>query len=154
MADPYPERHLASSGVVVARVYLYLISATFLAVGMTALLSPQHLAAFFDLQAQTERGVAELRSLYGGLFLSLGALTLYALRKPKVAQDLLGVVGVLMGSVAAARIASMAVDREITFTLPAAGAEALVSLACWTLVRAPNQASAGGSGGSPDANIV
>ena len=154
MVDASPERDLARFGVVGARVYLYLISVTFLAVGITALLSPKHLASFFDLQAQTERGVAELRSLYGGLFLSLGALTLYALRKPNVAQDLLLAVGVLMGSVAAARIVSLALDREITFTLPAAGAEALVSLACWTLVRMTNQAAAGVRGGAPGGNIV
>lgn len=119
----------------IARAYLYMMVAVQAVVGITALFRPEIVAAQFDLLPQTIKGIAEVRGLYGGGIFSWGLVTLAALRCRYLSPGLLIAMAVTMGSIAAARMASLIVDHETALSIPAGIVEALTALACWTIYR-------------------
>jgi hypothetical protein len=118
-----------------ARGYLYLMCILFVGLGLTALFAPHMIFAQFDLLANSAKGVAEIRSLYGGAFLSWGLLTIVALRGGPLSQGLLIAMVVIMGGIAAARLVSLMVDQAFAFNIPAEVVEILALLAYWTVYK-------------------
>jgi hypothetical protein len=121
--------------VLIARIYLGLIIATFAAMGLLALAAPAQLMAQLDLLPKSPKGLAEIRALYGGAFLSWAVIMLAAWRSRTLGQGLWMAMALTMGAIAAARVVSLAIERQTAFNVPALIGEGLIALACWTLYR-------------------
>ena len=77
-----------------------------IATGLLALLKPSATYSFIGLNANGVRGVSEIRSIFGGLFIALGAAPLFL---GPVAYQMLG-IGYL--AIAAARAFSIVFDKS------------------------------------------
>lgn len=129
----------------VARIYLAIAAVLLALVGFTALISPQTLLTAFDLAAQSEKGIAEIRSLYAGVFLSWAITIGVALAAPRRTRMLLLSLGLTMAAIAVMRVISLIADYEPEFNVPALIGEALIALACFVLYRGPRRTrNAGG----------
>jgi hypothetical protein len=120
----------------IARGFLYLMTAVFFAVGLTALSAPDVIAHKFALLPQSVKGTAEIRGLYGGGIVGWGVVTLGALRRKSYSGGLLLAMALIMGGIAAGRIVAILIDHELALSLPAGVAEGLTAWACWTVYRA------------------
>ena len=80
-----------------------------IATGAFALFRPRSITGFIGLEAPGGRGVTELRSIFGGAFIGLGAYPLIA--DADVAYRMLGVIYL---AIAAARAPAIAIDRSPT----------------------------------------
>lgn len=76
--------------------------------GLLALLKPRSIYGFTGIQAEGGRGITEIRSIFGGLFIALGGAVLY-FRTPQ-AFLILGISYLAIGLV---RLVSMFVDNSI-----------------------------------------
>lgn len=121
--------------VMLARAYLGLTLLLLAGVGFAGLLVPDTLVAQFDLLPQSAKGSAEVRGLYGGAFLSWGLIIVGAWRYKHLRNGLLVALALTMGTIAAARLVSLAVDQQPAFNIPAIVSELLIVLACWILYR-------------------
>lgn len=121
----------------VAGIYLVFMALVLTIFGLRGLLVPQQIMAGFDLQALSPKGTAEVRSLFGGAFLSWPLILLLAWRRQDLRQGLLTALGLTMGGIGLARLLSVAiVEHELAFSLPALAVELLAALACWVVCRA------------------
>jgi hypothetical protein len=79
-----------------------------IATGLVALLRPRAIQGFIGLNAPGGRGVTELRSIFGGFFIALGAV-------PLVFNDPLtyAMLGIAYLTVAAVRAISMFLDDSV-----------------------------------------
>ena len=128
--------------LVLARVVLVLATVLFAVVGLAGLVSPENLMGQLGLQALSVQGTAEVRGLYGGLFLSWSAILIAAWRSPALRGGLLLALAATLGLIALARVVSMAVDGDFAFNLPALAGEAVIALACWAVARSGGEAQA------------
>jgi hypothetical protein len=78
--------------------------------GLLGLLNPAAAAGLFGLGVGTGRGVSEVRSVYGALFLTMSGLVLWAIPARPKASPLLRTIGVLWLGAAAGRVASLLID--------------------------------------------
>jgi hypothetical protein len=76
--------------------------------GLLALVKPRSIYGFTGLEAKGGRGITEIRSIFGGLFIALGAVALY-FRTSEVFL-VLGVSYLVIGVV---RAVSMFLDKSI-----------------------------------------
>ena len=79
-----------------------------IATGALALARPRSITGFIGLQAPGGRGVTELRAVFGGAFIALGAFPL--LVDAAVAYRMLGAMYLLIAIV---RAPAMAIDRSL-----------------------------------------
>lgn len=86
-----------------------LASAALMLSGISGVVSPKRVGSALDLPALTSRGVAETRAGLGGTYAALGAWALVS-RAPTAQRA----VGVTWLGAAAARVASLALDRPKT----------------------------------------
>lgn len=77
--------------------------------GLLAALRPSVVPGFTGLETTGPRGVTEIRSIFGGLFIGVGVFPL-VVRAPAAFQML----GVMYLAIAAARLISMIVDGSLT----------------------------------------
>jgi hypothetical protein len=84
-------------------------SAALMLSGISAVLTPKHVASALHLSAVSDRGVAETRAGLGGTYAALGGWALLS-REP-AAQ---AAVGITWLGAAAVRLASLVVDRPRT----------------------------------------
>ncbi len=77
--------------------------------GLLAALRPSAVPGFTGLEAPGPRGVTEIRSIFGGLFIGLGAFPLIV-----SAPATYHMLGVMYLAIAAARLVSMLVDGSLT----------------------------------------
>ncbi len=92
-----------------ARAILALHALTFLGLGIAFLVAPTEMAAIVDLEATTTLARNDLRAIYGGMELGIGALLLAALLGedlPPALRSLLVIFGAMIGS----RLLSMLID--------------------------------------------
>jgi len=75
--------------------------------GLFALIKPEAIYGFTGLHADGARGIVEIRSIFGGLFIALGAFALYK-RSPEPYQ-MLGISYLGIGIV---RLVSMFIDQS------------------------------------------
>jgi hypothetical protein len=78
--------------------------------GLLGLLNPAAAAGLFGLGVGTGRGLSEVRSTYGALFLTMSGLVLWAIQARPKASPLLRTIGVLWLGAAAGRVASLLID--------------------------------------------
>jgi hypothetical protein len=99
--------------------------------GVFGLLAPLRAAAMVGLAPHERRGLTELRATYGGLFLGMG---LACLLWPQPAAY--AVASLAWGGAAAARLISMAMDRNPSW-LNAGGVllEGVLGVLLWTGLR-------------------
>src|SRR6516165_8371348 len=107
---------------------LYLFGAFFLLFGLAGLLNPAMLAAKLNLLPLSSAGLGEIRGLYGGGFAGFGLVILAGLRSRAAGPGLLLGMSIILGGIVIGRLASMAVDHDYAFALPAALIEALMAL--------------------------
>ncbi len=77
--------------------------------GLLAALRPSAVPGFTDVEPTGPRGVTEIRSVFGGLFIGVGAFPLIA-GTPETYQML----GVMYFAIGAARLISMLVDGSLS----------------------------------------
>lgn len=93
-----------------ARRLVLLSSVVFLGFGAAYLLFPAQLARYFGIQLTTASALADLRAMYGGVPLALGAVLVQALRDPRWLAPSLAMIMASLAGAAAARIYSIAVS--------------------------------------------
>jgi len=76
--------------------------------GLLALVKPTSIYGFTGLIAEGGRGITEIRSIFGGLFIALGAAVLYY-RLPQT----YAMLGIVYLGIAAVRLVSMILDKSI-----------------------------------------
>lgn len=76
--------------------------------GLLALFMPTSVYGFTGLKAEGGRGITEIRSILGGLFIALGAAVLYY-RSPET----FAVLGITYLGIAMVRAVSMFVDKSV-----------------------------------------
>ena len=88
--------------------FILLVSIIFFTVGLGALLAPETVMSYLDVEAVTDSAKNSIRSIYGGMNLALGLFLFYGaayLRKTSLALIALYMVGFLIG-----RIYSFVID--------------------------------------------
>ncbi|MDX9865567.1 MAG: DUF4345 family protein [Anaerolineaceae bacterium] len=76
--------------------------------GLLALLKPNSIDGFTGIKATGPRGVTEIRAIFGGLFIGLGAAAIL-LNAPAAYQML----GIAYGAIAVVRIPAMFLDHSV-----------------------------------------
>lgn len=76
--------------------------------GVFALIRPRAVQGFIGLRAETGRGISEIRSIFGGLFIALGLTPL--ILDSLVAFQMLGLAYI---GIAAVRAVSIVMDRSM-----------------------------------------
>ncbi|MDY6847119.1 MAG: DUF4345 family protein [Chloroflexota bacterium] len=76
--------------------------------GLLALIKPESIYGFTGLRADGGRGITEIRSIFGGLFIALGGVALYY-RTPQV-YNMLGIMYLVIALV---RAVSMILDKSV-----------------------------------------
>lgn len=76
--------------------------------GVAALFWPRGIQGFIGLNAPGGRGITEIRSIFGGLFIGLG-LAILLLNTPEVYK----LLGITYGAIGAVRAISMVADKSI-----------------------------------------
>ena len=76
--------------------------------GLFALFSPTSVYGFTGLNAEGGRGITEIRSILGGLFIALGAAVLYYR-----STETFAVLGITYLGIALVRAVSMIVDKSV-----------------------------------------
>jgi hypothetical protein len=92
------------SGVVVAA------AVGFLGMGAYALAAPARVLAIFGVQVATVDGRNEVRAVYGGFGLAIGAILLAALTVPALREGILVTVAAALAGMAGGRLVAAAID--------------------------------------------
>jgi hypothetical protein len=79
-----------------------------IATGLLALLRPTSIDGFTGITATGPRGITEIRAIFGGLFIGLGAAALILHTQP--AYQMLGIT---YGAIAVVRLISMFLDHSV-----------------------------------------
>jgi hypothetical protein len=121
-----------------ARLVLGLSVALWLPYGLYCFANPEALAGIAGVRAESTTGSIELRAMYGGLQLAIGALALAGLLRESFRRPALVALVFLAGGLFVARAAAAAFEGELSsYTLSGLGFELVtVALASWVLPRA------------------
>jgi hypothetical protein len=82
----------------------------FLAMGAYALAAPARVLAIFGVQVATVDGRNEVRAVYGGFGLAIGAVLLAALSMPTLRHGILVTVAAALAGMAGGRLVAAAID--------------------------------------------
>ena len=94
-----------------SRIALAVATAGFAGFGMACLVSPREMLKRVDVRSTSARGTTELRAMYGGMELGLGAFFALAIGKPEWTRPALAAEALGLGALAAARVASILQDH-------------------------------------------
>jgi hypothetical protein len=126
--------------MVAARVFLGLCAVLWLPYGLMCLASPGSLGESAGVVATSATGTIELRAMYGGLQVAVGALALVGALRPKLAPSALLALGALAAGLATTRTASALAAGELSsYTTGALALEwtmGVVSAVLWPRARA------------------
>jgi hypothetical protein len=92
----------------------YVAAGLVLVLGLLSLLNPALAMRLLGLELSAARGLSEVRSHYGALYVTMAALVLWALPLRPRTGPLLRTLGVLWLGAAAGRVASMVIDGLAT----------------------------------------
>ncbi len=96
-----------------AQLFLMLAALLFAGFGLASLFQPERIAGMVGIQPSTTAGRSEIRAVYGGLELGLGAFLVYcALDAQRLELGLLLVV-LTYGAAAVGRMIGIALDRPV-----------------------------------------
>jgi hypothetical protein len=76
--------------------------------GLLALVKPRSIYGFTGIEAKGPRGITEIRSIFGGLFIALGAVALYFRT-----QDVFLMLGISYLTIGLVRVVSMFLDNSV-----------------------------------------
>lgn len=91
-------------------VLCLLIGLAMVAFGIFGLLAPLAVLPATGLDAEGVQGLSEARSIYGGMFVPMGAIVLYGLYAPSLRTPLLLSIGLIFLGVLVARAISAVLD--------------------------------------------
>ncbi|MBS0577838.1 MAG: DUF4345 family protein [Proteobacteria bacterium] len=122
-----------------ARAYLVIAGLMWLAYGLYLLAVPQTLAATAGVAASTPTGVIELRAMYGGLEMAVGAFALVCAFSVGLRRGGLLGMGLACAGLGLARLGSaLAAGEFSTYTRQGLALElTLTGLALWLFLRPP-----------------
>ncbi len=111
---------------------IYLVSGLFAAMGLYALAFPHKIVDRFGVVVETGDGRNEIRAVYGGFGVAIGALLLAPLIKPALLEGVVLAVAVALLGMAAGRVVGAVFDRPglwpvVFFGIELAGAALLLS---------------------------
>src|SRR5262245_2313698 len=86
-----------------ARIFLAVFGLGFAAFALLFLISPAMLTTLADIQLPTSTAAVEVRSVYGGMFLGVGALMLFFARSASGLRPGMVVLGILSGGLVIGR---------------------------------------------------
>lgn len=89
------------------QVLRIIVAASTIVIGLLAFLRPKSIEGFVGLEAPGVRGVSEIRAIFGGLFVGLGAAPLIL-----GAHDAYVMLGIVYAAIAIARAFSTVFDRS------------------------------------------
>lgn len=120
-----------------AQLFLMLAALLFAGFGLASLFQPERIAGMVGIRPSTTAGRSEIRAVYGGLELGLGAFLVYcALDAQRLELGLLLVV-LTYGAAAVGRMIGIALDRPVeTVTRRILVAEVAFAIVGWVLLLA------------------
>jgi hypothetical protein len=92
------------------RAFLGLVALLFLPYGAYCFAQPGALEGIAGVASTSTTGSTELRAMYGGVQMAVGALALFALFRPELVRPMLLVVAFLGGGLGLSRLAGAALD--------------------------------------------
>lgn len=115
------------------RIALAVLAVAHIGFGIWALGAPQQVAAMAELQPLTAGAMGELRAVYGGLIIAMGAAIARGAMGGANAGVWLTVVALAYGGLASGRLVSLLADGASGYTLLAMGLETLLAaFVAWT----------------------
>ncbi len=120
-----------------AQLFLMLAALLFAGFGLASLFQPERIAGMVGIRPSTTAGRSEIRAVYGGLELGLGAFLVYcALDAQRLELGLLLVV-LTYGAAAVGRMIGIALDRPVeAVTRRILVAEVAFAIVGWVLLLA------------------
>lgn len=119
-----------------ARVFLAFSAIVWIPYGIYCLLVPGSLHEMAGVVATTPTGTTELRAMYGGLQIAIGALALAGVLRGSLTRAALVALGILTLGLGSARLYGLLVDGHFTsYTGMGLGLEWFTALACRALLR-------------------
>lgn len=100
------KRVMATAGIIIAALFYGLI-------GLAALLRPRHLLQGFGIAAEAVDSRNEIRAVYGGLPLTMSGLLAFTLGGSDLADGILVALASVSAGMAAGRLVSAMIDRQI-----------------------------------------
>lgn len=94
---------------------VWIVSAFFLWMGVTALIVPARVLALFGTEVRTRDTRNEIRAVYGGFGVAVAGLLAYAQAHPEVGAGILTAIAISVVGMAAGRVWSAVVDRGAGF---------------------------------------
>lgn len=123
-----PRRYV---GRMLSRAALWIAAATFLFFGVAYALFPDRMTAVVGIALPSSTARADVRAVYGGLEIAIGALLAWAATKPSRLVEGLFVATVLFAGLFLGRVAGALVDGEFApTTLRILGGEGFAVLGC------------------------
>jgi hypothetical protein len=95
-----------------SRIALVTAAAGFAGFGAACLVRPKTMLKHVDVKPTSAVGTTELRAMYGGMELGLGAFFAVALAKPDLTRPALLAQALALGTLAGARLAGILHDRS------------------------------------------
>lgn len=92
----------------------YISAAITMAIGLLGLLNPALTVRILGLEIVDPRGFSQARGTFGGLYLGLGAMILWAVTARTAGSLFLRAAAVLVGATALGRLASILIDGAVT----------------------------------------
>ncbi len=128
-----------------ARAYLCIAGVMWLVYGVYLLAAPQALAVTAGVAATSTTGLIELRAMYGGLEVAVGAFALAAAALPGMLRSGLLAMGLACAGLGVTRLLSaLAAGEFSTYTRQGLALElTLTVLALWLFLRQPRTAAGG-----------
>ncbi len=96
------------------RQLAYISAAITMAIGLLGLLNPALTVRMLGLEVVDPRGFSQARGTFGGLYLALGAMILWAVSARSAGPTFLRAAAVLVGATALGRLASILIDGAVT----------------------------------------
>ena len=108
LLDTYIVRNERNAMTTFLSILKIIVAVGTIATGLLALVKPKSVYAFTGLRAEGGRGITEIRSILGGLFIALGGTALF-FRSPEAYQML----GIAYLGIFVVRLVSMFIDQSV-----------------------------------------
>ncbi len=116
---------------------VWIVSAFFLWMGVTALLVPARVLAIFGTEVRTRDTRNEIRAVYGGFGVAVAGLLAFGQMRPDLGGGILIAIAVAVLGMAAGRVWSAIVDRGAgLFPWLFFGVEVAIAAGLWSAVPA------------------
>src|SRR5262245_61278853 len=112
---PSPKRRFGSlaraTGRAIAARMVTAVAVFFVGMGILALAAPERIAAIFGTRGLTAEGRNEVRAVYGGFGIAVGALLIVTTTSPALQPGVYAAVAASLGGMAAGRLVAAVIER-------------------------------------------